>query len=301
MEEVMEDLVLRSSHVFDFHIEELYKLMISPESFKEASPFFQNSNFVKGVDFQEVGSELLLCNPKFGYELKIIVTGVVSEKNYKKLSLTHNYTKPHRIKYFINYHFHLNSIESTTWMFTETKYEKKEEMQMMERLRDNKEKNKFYEIIEQVLIKNKKNLIQTESIVINLNIKKVWDVVTDWRQFIIYAPIVGYKVNYEGNPRSVDTLVHVYFQNQDYEYHLKVTLVEEHEDKKIYCLKFFAGKPKSPKQELRFTFYDIDTNICLLTFEHKFKKCIKYSLITKISEEKVKILKTLKESLEGDI
>jgi desulfoferrodoxin (superoxide reductase-like protein) len=297
MEKDNKDFVKRVSHVFDFHIDEVFKVMTNPLFFKDYSPFFENAKFTKGTDFCTVGSELLIDEPKFLLEVRIKVEDIKIDKFYKKLSVTHTYLKPFQLKNLINYHFLWNTVESTTVFIAEIIYENQEQMLKLESTNE-KERKKFYDMIQKVLIKINKNFVQTESIVINESIDKVWEAISDMRNFIKHVPIVGYKVEYEGDPKEIDTIVHVYFQTQDREHHMKVIQVDNNPDKKDYALKFFAGKPKSPKQILKFSLIKLEETCCLVKFRHVYKKCLKYCLIEKISNEKKNILNLLKNSLE---
>lgn len=298
MEKSNREFVTRVSHKFDFHIDEVFKVMTNPLFFKDTSPIFENAKFSMGEDFLKIGSELLIDEPKFILELRIKVKDIKIDNFYKMLSVTHTYTKPNQLNCLINYHFTWNILESSTILMAETFYEEKHDMEKLECKNRDKGRNKFFDSIKKVLVKINKNLVQTESIIINQRIEIVWEVISDLRNFIKHVPIIGYKVEYEGDPKEIETKVHVYFQTQDREHHMKIIQVENNPDKKEYTLKFYAGIPKSPKQNLKFSIIKVDESSCLVDFIHVYKKCVKYYLLEKISEEKKNILNLLKNSLE---
>ena len=77
--------------------------------------------------------------------------------------------------------------------------------------------------------------------------------------------------------------------------------VEINETIREYVLHFFAGVPKSPKQNLVFTFININDDQCLLKFRHNFIQYVNIKRISDIKNEKKGILNQLKLNIEENL
>jgi len=152
---------------------------------------------------------------------------------------------------------------------------------------------------DEYMMKHPENLFQEESILINSNINQVWEAITDWNILKTCVPSLNGNLVYQGHPKSLDTIVHLYLTGKNSEFHMKVVGCEESEEKRVYSLNYFAGKPQGPKQHLTFILFPIGDDRCLVNFRHDFKQWVSNKQISLIEKEKTSILMQLKNSFEN--
>jgi hypothetical protein len=156
--------------------------------------------------------------------------------------------------------------------------------------------------IEKYLKSSNENLYQHESVLINANANKVWELLTDWNKFKIIVPIIADVVEYNGDPLNVGTIMKI-ISKKNVILFLKVRKVDKDLDnyKWEYNLDLIDGKSKAPSQEIRFTLIPIGEASCQLSFLHEFREFIKSDTINSLADNKRDILTRLKNQLENII
>ena len=287
-----------SSHIFNFPLEFVFETYLNRRSFEELSKgVVEKLDFKNGEDYKKVGTQIYFRYTYLNSDIILTVEDIVDKKYYKRVTYLFEYID-FNLSYRMTMHFYWNSLQKNTFHITENIFEKIEHFNYILKYNGLKEQLMFYHMFENYMKKNSKKLKQVESIQIDKSIEKVWQVVTNFNIFKKYVPQIGDVINYDGKSLEKGTKIHIYFNSGEKEHHLKVSKCIEGQNKKLYSLNFYAGKPKSPKQELRFCLIKIDNNSCFLYFEHKFFKFLKARLIHSISKEKKEILNTLKNSFE---
>ena len=288
---------MRNSFKYNEHIDRVYDAFTNPLKYHNVmKTILSEINLVKGERYDEIGACCHFTCAITGSVVNLTVADSINTPFYKKIVFNGKQIKPLQFDYTMIYTLYWSTVQNATIFILDfiCKLDIPEVLVEIQSHYLGVLLNKF----DVYLKKNPENLFQEESVVINSNIENVWKVVTDWNLFNKCLTNMIWKCVYEGDPLEVDTILHVYLSNKNSEYHMKVIKVEILEYKRTYKLHFYAGVPKSPKQDLIFTFIKLDDDQCLLQFRHEYKQYINMKQISKNKKEKSFILKQLKESIE---
>jgi ribosome-associated toxin RatA of RatAB toxin-antitoxin module len=285
-------------YVFKDHIDRVWDCFKSPEIYVEALKQQANTmTITKGSDYSEVGTTV-----EFNWKNEIFnvfeVKEVINTKNYKMNKLYSTKLEPLDFKYTYINHFYWNTHDQTTLYKNELIFENFDALKIIDFKFNKQEKFNLCKYIESYLSQKLDDLFQYESILINVDLDTLWQVVTDWRLFQRHVPFIAEEINIQGNPTDVGAVINVRHNAKNNKYSLKVLKVENEIDKKEYDLELFDAQPVCPKQILKFSLLAINKNHTLLSFKHEFKEMIKHNLINSIAEEKKNILLELKKKLE---
>lgn len=293
-----------STYVYEDHIERVFEAFTSFNVYNKIMKdlFIKEIVITNGKSYAEVGTSGIYFW-KNGNFLKFEVLEVESTKNAKKVVFrVHNHEDPSfKVDYKLYKYFYWNAQEFKTLFVQDMIFDIPMEMSDMDMKLNEIYKMKVFKNMEKYLISHPENLFQEETIVIRRSVETVWDIFTNWNLFNKYVPSIGDKVVYDGNPLEVNSIMHVYHFSKNIEHHLKVAKVKiDKKNNREYILNFFAGTPRSPKQDLKFKFISAGENICIVSFKHIFKEYVKSKHMQYISKEKSNLLTLLKSKLESE-
>jgi len=291
-----------SYYVFRDHIERVWECLKSPEITCEAlRPTVEAITVLKGSDYSEVGTVVQFWWKDIMFSV-FEVKEVINTKNYKMIRHFSTKLEPHTFKYTYISHLYWNTHDQTTLFKTELIFEDLDALKVMDLTISKQQKLDFCTGFENHMAKKLEDLFQFESILINIDIEALWQVITDWSLFQKLVPFIGEEIKHEGNPLQIGSKIHINNITINSEYSLHVKKVLNEAEKKEYILECTEStQPLCPKQNLIFSLLTIKKNLTSLTFKHEFKENIKYSLINTVSEEKKNILLELKKKLEKKI
>ena len=289
-------------YVFRDHIERVWECLKSPQITCEAlKPTVEAIPVLKGSDYSEVGTVTQFWWKGTMYN-EFEVKEVINTKNYKMIRQYTTLLEPLPLKYTYISHLYWNSHDQTTLFKSELIYEDLDAFKVMDLTYTKQSKIDFCKGFENYMAKKLEDLFQFESILINIDIEALWQVITDWDLFQKLVPFIGEEIKHEGNPLQIGSKIHINNSiiNSQYSLHVKKVLNEA--EKKEYILESTEStQPLCPKQNLIFSLLTIKKNFTSITFKHEFKENIKHSLINSVSEEKKNILLELKKKLEKKI
>lgn len=293
------DMRLICSYVYNDSIQRVWNCFRLPEIFNlTIKDNADHITLIKGQHYGEVGTEV-----EFGWKNSFVVRfqvqEVINTEIYKKIRFYTSRIYPLDFKYSCVFHFYWNTIEKNTLFQHELIFDDPNALRVIDYKHNKQEKLDMCRMIEKILSKRTEDLIQFESIIINTNIEKVWDVISDWKTFQTYVPLIAEQVDYGGDdPRNVGTRINIEHPSKYSKFSLRVIKSLNTEEKKEYFLELFKAEPISPKQDLKFSLIFVNDDITYLSFKHEFREPIKFELINSITREKKHILKELKKRME---
>jgi uncharacterized protein YndB with AHSA1/START domain len=289
-------------YVFRDHIERVWECLKSPEiTAKSLKPKVDTLTILKGSDFSEVGTVF-----QFWWKDEMFsefeVKEVINTKNYKMIREYTTKLEPLSFKYTFTSHLYWNTHDHTTLFKSELIFDDLEALKVIDLKFTKQEKIDFCNGFENHLATRLDDLFQFESILINIDIEALWQVITDWNIFQKHVPFIGEEIKHEGNPLQIGSKIHIKNNSINSEFSLNVKKVLNEAEKKEYVLELTEStQPQCPKQNLILSLLTIKKFLTSLTFKHEFKENTKYNLIHSVSEEKKNILLELKKKLEKKI
>lgn len=163
---------------------------------------------------------------------------------------------------------------------------------------------KFYmENLDRYVKSQAVKIVQYESIVIALDAKIVWSVVSNMKLLSKLVPLVCDSVEYPGDNLVIGSSVTLKWdtENSHMQVKFKVGSLLEENGNYTLSLNFVEAEPKVPPQTIEWKMVNIGNNSCYVTFVHQFEEQLKIELINSISSGKKQILKNLKKILEEKI
>jgi hypothetical protein len=291
----MKDMRLICSYIYKDSIQRVWDCFRLPEIFNlTIKNNADHITLIQGEHYGDVGTEVEF-EWKSSFIVRFQVQEVLNTEFYKKIRFYTSKIYPLDFKYTCVFHFYWNTVEKNTLFQHELIFDDPNALKVIDFKHNKEEKLEMCRMIEKILVKRIEDLTQ----LINTNIQKVWDVVSDWKIFQNYVPLIAEQVDYEGgDPKTIGTRINIGNLSKNSKFSLKVLKCSTTEEKKEYFLELFQAEPMSPKQELHFTMVFVNDNITYLSFKHVFKEPIKFEFINSITREKKLILKQLKKRLE---
>jgi hypothetical protein len=295
METTHEPNLLRVNYVFEASLERVFQMIKDPVSFTEVySPFLTNLECLSGENiFTDVGAEFKYTW-KNNLTIYFKIKAVVDELNYKMINSHYHAVEPTKFQYNIIFKLYPVSTQMKTIMSLEVEFDSQDALNFYMLALNDSEKLSCLKNKENFLLKQL-DLKQEESVILPVNIKKVWDIVTDWKVFKKHVPDLAEEIEYEYDKDNVVEFVRLKLSKEK-EQCLKVVKKEFGEQEGIYMLTIDDNN--SPTQEVILNLIFIDNSKCLLVFRHNFLVPVRYKSIQTLSENKKAILKTLKKSLK---
>jgi hypothetical protein len=295
------EMSLLCSYVYKDSIQRVWDCFRLPEIFNQTlKDNAENITMLKGQNYGEVGT-VVEFEWKNSFVITFEVKEVVNTECYKKIRFYTTKVYPMDLKYTCTFHFYWNTIGKTTLFQHELTFDDSSALKVIDQKHNKQEKLEICKKIEKFLSKRVQDLSEFESVIINRNITIVWEVISNWKNFQNYVPIIAERVEFEdGAPKVVGSRINIENPSKKSKYSLKVLKCESSNDKREYVVECLEAEPVSPRQELHFCLVLVNENITYLSFKHEFKEPIKYELINSITRDKKHILKELKKRLEQE-
>ncbi len=139
-----------------------------------------------------------------------------------------------------------------------------------------------------------KDISQVESLMMCIDMEKLWYVITDWRELIKYVHIIGKSVDYYDEPRIIGTRFDLDDGNSVSTFWVKKAEISERQGE--FGVEAGNGVD-SPRQEILFSLDYVDREMTFLSFRHVFRDPVRLNKLASLSAEKKKILQSLKDAL----
>jgi hypothetical protein len=295
MEITSEPNLIRRSVVFDASIDRVYQMLYDPVIYQDVY-----SPFISSIECLNNGSMFNIQNAEFKYIWKNYITvyfkvnSVVEESSYKMLDYNYTTVQPTGFSYNVIYKLYRVSTEMKTLMVIDIVYETQEAAEFHATVFEPHEKKR---VMDQMLgfLAKQLDFKQEESIILPSPLVTVWGIISNWNEFIKYAPQIGDRVEYCGGGDKGKELIKLTKENVTQV--LKVMSKDCDEKEGNYVLALVDEN--SPPQEIILSTFSIDDRKCLLVFQHIFLKPVPFKNIQNLSECKKNILKALKQGLKS--
>ncbi len=152
----------------------------------------------------KVGSKLNFCWKSIFY-CKLETKEIIETEFHKKIYFYTSSIYPIKINYKVIYNLYWNSVDETTVVINELICDKNNKMFKNDQEENNKERFIMFKKIEDILKNDLDSLYQEERIILDINIIKVWKIITDWKIFKNYIPDIYHEIIYYGNPLEIGT------------------------------------------------------------------------------------------------
>jgi len=252
-------LKLSTSYLFKDHIDRIWKIFTTKETFLkifgEDLDYFQykvGNSFTEGTVFCYRWKDMLFIDVK--------IEQIIENNNYKMIKFYGHSVFPIDVKFKVAFHFYWNTVEETTFYIHDVICEDPESILIYNYQNNEEERLLICKRVEKLLFEDFYSLNQTESILINLSLKKVWNIITDWRIFKLFEPNIAEEVEYFGDPRTENTEMKISNQSKNNYNKLKIikanllindNILENITIKKAeYILNCYFGVPRCPLQNL---------------------------------------------------
>lgn len=211
------------------------------------------------------------------------------------------------VQYYMNFYLYADTFDKSTVIIWEISMEDSEKVPIIDEMIQGY-KNSIAEIFERISenfekVSSTQNVSQYESIFINAEQDKVWDLMTNWKQLKTICPLIANDVEYDGENVKLGTKLKLTLKKNKCTSvcFLQTTSVSSspNDYKWGYTLTCYDAIPKVPKQEIVFNVIKVNEQNTFLTFTHDFKEFINNEVLNFLSNDKKEILKCLKVFLES--
>jgi hypothetical protein len=254
-------------------------------------------NFLKGSCSWNKGSIYTLTSLN-SYQAIVEVIQVIENQEFKLIKFKNKVLLPFNHEYINTVSLYYDTIQSSTKIVHEMLYEENTDVEFIKMM--NVLRAEFLKKINDYLTYSNEYFSQEESFVLEINRKCLWEIVSNWNILKKLVPFIADLVIYEGSPKVKGTNLRLKWLKKNIECFLKVERVSNEIDNDVweYSLLCYKGVPAVPEQEIIFKILRIDKNFSFLEFKHVFKQSIKNEILESISQDKKKILQTLKEKID---
>jgi hypothetical protein len=293
--------VIRVNHTFNAPIEKVFQMITNPVSYvKIFSPFIEDFKYLnEGKTYATKGAEFIYTWKKIMpvLTLHVKVIEVVDDPNYKMINLYFQAIKPKSMKFNTIYKFCRVSTEMQTFMAVGIFFNSYESFHIHDCLLNDEEKLSILKNMENYLLEQYE-FYQEEAIILEADIQRVWEVVTNWKDFKRHVPEVAEEVTVEYNQGDEDNTIElIKLKENKTEQSLKVVTKEFNGNIGVYTMTTTEGA-NSPPQEIIFRLLSIDCAMCYLVVRHNFYEPVPCKYVQLLSKKKKRILKTLEKSLK---
>jgi hypothetical protein len=289
---------LLTKYTFYDSIDRVFEVLTNFDHFQEVmSDHIQYISFKNGNSLSELNTELSFTwGNEFQIHMRVI--NVINKDSYKSITLRSFDTNI--IDFDIIHSLFWDSIASSTLYSKQTIIRQPNKPMSSKEIEEYKQKQlditaKMKKRLEKTTI----DLLQNESIIIDLPVDIVWATCTDWTIFSKLVPELADEVVYRGSPDSVDTVLDI--KTDTLQCKLKVIKCERGDAFSEFVLESISSYPFSPMQDLIFNFHAVDGEKTYLAFKHKFKEAINYKYLNALVDNKKKMLVKLKNELEKEL
>lgn len=292
-------------HIFNHPIDKVYKILKDMNICRKRITDQGEIHSIKGNNTYDVGSKFCFLWGKNALNETFEVIENLNLEHYKRLKfsvLIEGLTVPHEHVY----HLQKDTLDNITIFSWELIFRDKALQDKTLKILD----TSYDDIIniiktwEAFLDKESKiDLKQSESITIKTNIQNVWDAVTNLKTFFSIVDGLGQLMGCQGNDFEIGTQYLVKWTKNEIIGVLRVikTEIDNIKGEWVFVLEVINKNKKLPKQELFFNFLKIEQNLTFFRFYHIFREVLPHKLICSLSEEKSRILQTMKEKVEAFI
>ena len=282
-------------YIFRAPIEKVYNIFVSPTLL--TCTFFQNAKILsmkrEESNLDASGNEVtILWNNTHQFTFRIDNTINLS---YFKMFTHRSIANPSNFAPFVHtFSFFWNSTDKVTvFKFTAWVKDSKEKESITDYIMENKDSMCFS--TENYLMTTLTNLEENESISINKSIEEVWKFIDNIQNQIYFYPnsqsitikeVEENKISIEDEDNKTKTT-------------FTVTKTEFNSDKKQLELELIGANVALPKQRLEINLIRMDENQCFIIFKHIILEFIPFDILMSYSSSKKKVLKRVKNSLEG--
>ena len=292
---VLEDFEshINKTYIYNFPIEEVYKAFTDKELILKICQYkIHISNSLRDTFIEDEGNELsVVINGKHTIILKIIK--VIKSKYYYQIKAK---TIQHPLEYIpftINFELFWDSIKEVTIFNGQINISKSSSQEKVISLF---KQAKIFptEEIDEYLKNTVKNLEQDESILVNIDIDKFWNFITQLQNMQLFLNMPNTEINMEGN-----NIIKVVDKNNKN----IIRLIER--EKKIedsnytLYLESFDTLLPMPLQSMQIQLVKVNDNTTLIIYKHIILDYIPYNALRSNSGMKQKILKKIKKILEN--
>ena len=282
-------------YIFRAPIEKVYNIFVSPTLL--TCTFFQNAKILnmkrEESNLDSSGNEVtVLWNNTHQFTFRIDNTINLS---YFKMFTHRSIANPSNFAPFEHtFSFFWNSTDKVTvFKFTAWVKDSKEKESITDYIMENKDSMCFS--TENYLMTTLTNLEENESISINKSIEEVWKFLDNIQNQIYFYPnsqsitikeLEENKISIEDEDNKTKTT-------------FTVTKTEFNSDKKQLELELIGANVALPKQRLEINLIRMDENQCFIIFKHIILEFIPFDILMSYSSSKKKVLKRVKNILEG--
>lgn len=292
---VLEDFEshINKTYIYNFPIEEVYKAFTDKELILKICQYkIHISNSLRDTFIEDEGNELsVVINGKHTIILKIIK--VIKSKYYYQIKAK---TIQHPLEYIpftINFELFWDSIKEVTIFNGQINISKSSSQEKVISLF---KQAKIFptEEIDEYLKNTVKNLEQDESILVNIDIDKFWNFITQLQNMQLFLNMPNTEINMEGN-----NIIKVVDKNNKN----IIRLIErekkiEDSNYTLYLESFDLLLPM-PLQSMQIQLVKVNDNTTLIIYKHIILDYIPYNALRSNSGMKQKILKKIKKILES--
>ncbi len=287
---------------YDFNIEIIWKAFSDVFITNKITKISTDTKMLKGPNSFTIGSEFTF---KYFQIISIYfrVLNVINLPHYKKLVWKAYKSEPINVVYYFTYELYADPIDEITIMKWEILYEKNYDYYFNS---SNKETNRklksdmldILKIVNCDMEKNYPKSVNIESIIINANQVKVFELILDIKNLCIIIPEIADKVEYEGDYLKENSKFKFFYFEKIFYLRVNKITQDDRELKLEYECFDSNRKDLTPNQSIEWKVVMLSPNECLVAIIHKFKDKLLKKKIEDITNKKVLMLKKLKSYFE---
>lgn len=252
-------LNISTCYLFKDRIDRIWSIFTTKETFinifggeMDSFQYKKGKEFIEGTEFCYRWKDMLYIDMK--------IEKIIDNENQKMIRFYGHKVFPIDMKFRVAFHFFWNTVEEYTYYIHEVICEDPESLLIYNHQNNEEERLIICKRVEKILFENFHSLNQTESILINLSLTKIWNIITDWRIFKLFVPNITEDVEYFGDPRIENT--EMIISNQCKKNYNKLRVIKSNlvisgdisEDLSSktseYILQCYFGIPRCPLQNL---------------------------------------------------
>jgi hypothetical protein len=281
---------LKINKIFNQNIETVFNTLVDTKKTYEAIKDYRSpAIFTKGKESIEIGAEFHFILKKF-LTLYITTEEIINNKNYKKIKTKIYKSEPINVVYENIIHLHKITADNSTLIVWEWIYEAEGfPMTLYEVDLLKNERTRMLDKYEKYIHANT-DIVQTESVAISCSAKMLLKAISNPYILIKINPSVADRYECEGDSLEIGGVIRLIKGDAITE--LKVSRYEYFEG--IYYYDLICIN-RLPKQKLRYTVNEINEKQCFMSFSHVFFEFVDNTLLQNVSEQKISVLKTMKE------